>query len=261
MNMQTQWDTAATAWVDFVRTGKDYYRDELNNPAMFAVLGDISGKTILDVGCGEGYNTRIMAQKGAHVVGVDFSKEMIDFAVEQEEKERLGIAYYVADAGNLTLFENGTFDIVTCFMALQDIKNYQEAIREVSRVLKMDGRFVFVIPHPCFEKRVIDGTIIGGWEYKNGKDALPENALYYKVDKYFDTGSYTISWDMERLQHHFATTAFHRTLTDYADALSSAGLMISQLKEPKPTKRGLENYPMKETLRIPQSIVIEAVKC
>ena len=255
---QTKWNKAAEAWVDFVQTGKDYYRDELNNPVMFELLGDISRKCILDLGCGEGYNTRIMAQKGAHVVGVDFSQKMIDFALQQEKKENFGIKYYVLDVGNLHLFSPGIFDVVTCFMALQDIENYKNAVREVWRVLIKGGRFVFVIPHPCFEKRVIDGTVIGGWEYKG--DRKTSDALYYKVDRYFDTHGYTISWDMERLTQHFETTAFHRTLTDYVDALYEAGFFISRLKEPKPTKRVLKKHSIEENLRIPQSVVIEAVK-
>lgn len=258
-DIQAEWDTAARAWVDFVRTGKDYHRDELNNPAMFEILGDICEKKILDLACGEGYNARIMAKKGAQVTGVDFSEEMINFAIQAEKEDILGIDYYVLDACSLYIFGENTFDIVTCFMALQDIENYQDAIKEAARVLKDGGRFVFVIPHPCFEKRVLNGTIIGGWEYKGEKS--PENALYYKMDKYFDTHGYTISWDMERLHHHFQTTSFHRTLTDYTNALHNAGLMISKLKEPKPTKKGLKKHCMKESLRIPQSIVIEAVKC
>lgn len=255
-SIQTQWNKAAEAWVDFVRTGKDYYRDELNNPAMFEILGNIRNKRILDVGCGEGYNTRIMARKGATVVGVDFSEEMIDLAIQKEKKDHLGIGYHVADACNLRLFKDGTFDIATCFMALQDIEHYQEAVKEVWRVLKKGGRFVFVIPHPCFERRIMGNTIVGGWEYEED-DSTPK---YCKTDRYFDVHSYTISWTMDRLAHHFTTTSFHRTLTDYADALHQAGFFISRLKEPKPTKKGIEQYPMKETLRVPQSIVIEAVR-
>ena len=256
---QSKWEDAAEAWKDFVRTGKDYYRDELNNPAMFEVLGDINGKRILDLACGEGYTTRVMAQKGAVVSGVDFSEKMIEYAVECERKDALGIIYHVADADDLNFFEDNTFDIVTCFMALQDIENYCGAVKEVSRVLKRRGKFVFVIPHPCFERRVIHGTVIGGWEYRKGTEKSG-SPLYYKVDKYFDTGSYTISWDMERLTYHFETTAFHRTLTDYADALWKAGLLISRLIEPRPTEKGLLNHPMSENLRIPQSLIFETVR-
>jgi ubiquinone/menaquinone biosynthesis C-methylase UbiE len=258
-NLEQQWNEAAESWIDFVRTGKDYYRDKLNNPAMFAVLGDISGKKILDLGCGEGYNTRIMAKKGAHVTGIDFAERMIDRAIHTE-REGNRIEYYTVDACDLH-FENSIFDIVTCFMALQDIEPYQEAIRETYRVLKDGGRFVFVMPHPCFEKRVVNGTSIGGWEYEENSEGKTENALYYKVDRYFDTRKYTVSWNMKRLTHHFATTSFHRTITDYANALYDAGFLISKLIEPKPIEEGGSSYlELEKNLRIPQSIVIEAIK-
>ena len=262
-NPKDLWNKSAQAWIDFVRTGKDYDREELNNPAMFKLLENIKGKRVLDLACGEGYNTRIIARKGAKVFGIDFSKELINCAIKQEQKDKLGITYYISDAGKLTIFKNNTFDIITCFMALQDIENYQNAIKEAYRVLKRKGRFVFVIPHPCFTRRIIDGKIIGGWEYKKGsKDFSSKNALYYKVDIYFHTNKYIVEWNMGRLSKHFKSLAFHRTLTDYFKALNIAGFLVTNLIEPLPTKKGLTKHPefFGKTLRIPSSIVIEAVK-
>ncbi|MHA1961641.1 MAG: class I SAM-dependent methyltransferase [Candidatus Thorarchaeota archaeon] len=271
-SIQEQWDDSAEAWVDFVRSGKDYFRDEMNNPAMFEVLGDINGERILDLACGEGYNSRIMAEKGADVAGVDFSKKMIELAIQEENRNKLGIHYDVADASDLHIFKDNSFDIVACFLALQDIEDYRGAINEAARVLKEHGRFVFVITHPCFESRTIGGKQVAGWMYGSGikrkaKEVSAylkpeETALYFMVDRYFDTHSEIIQWKMERLTRPFETTVFHRTLTDYASALSNTGLLISRLKEPKPTKKGVESYPiMKEIYRIPHSIVFETVKC
>lgn len=261
--VRKQWDESAESWTDFVRSGKDYSRDEMNNPVMFEVLGDIRGKRILDLGCGEGYNSRIMAKKEAKVIGIDFSRRIIDLAIQMEEMDNLGIEYHVLDACNMHIFRDESFDIVACFMALQDIDDYESAVKETSRVLKGQGRFVFVIPHPCFETKEIDGEIIGGWEFREGsKEKSSENALFLKVDRYFDKGERLIPWKMERLEHHFETTSFHRTLTDYANALHAAGLAISRLKEPKPSERGLEKYPVYfgKSLRIPDFIVIETLK-
>jgi ubiquinone/menaquinone biosynthesis C-methylase UbiE len=123
----------------------------MNNPASFDLVGNVRGKKILDLACGEGYNTRILAKRGARIVGVDFSKKMIEFARQTEKEEKLGIKYYVSDASRLKEFQSDCFDIVTCFMALMDIENYEEATREVARVMKKTGRFIFSITHPCFE--------------------------------------------------------------------------------------------------------------
>ena len=81
-----EWNVAAESWINFVRQGKDYFRDELNNPAMFHLIGNVKDLLILDVACGEGYNTRLLASKGAKVIGIDSSRKMIEAAISQEEK-------------------------------------------------------------------------------------------------------------------------------------------------------------------------------
>ena len=262
-NIKETWNKAANSWVEFLREGKDYFRDEMNSPAMFQLLGKIEGKRILDLACGEGYNSRIMKNMGASVVGIDISDKLIQYAVEQEKKDKFWIDYHVLDATYLDIFNDNSFEIVVCFMALMDIEKYQETIFEVSRVLKKKGRFIFNILHPCFVIRVKDEDFIGGWEYKKGTEEKdPDNAMYWKVDNYFDSNKKEIiPWKLERLKEHFRTIAIHRTLTEYSEALYNAKLMISRIKEPKPTKKGMDIYPLlKGCLRIPHSIVIECVK-
>jgi ubiquinone/menaquinone biosynthesis C-methylase UbiE len=242
---EKDWDDAAQAWLDFVRDGKDYHRDELNNPATIKLVGNMGGQAVLDVACGEGYNTRILARQGAEAVGIDFSEKMIEFAKkEEEEKERLGIHYYVMDAADLNGFPDDHFDLVTCFMSLQDIRNYKKAISEAARVLKNRGRFVFSIPHPCFENIVVRGKRTN------------------VSKRYFGEIKYLLPWDMERLTKPFRTATFHRTLTDYVDALYRSKLLVSRLVEPRPTREGLLKYPhLRRHMATPQSIIVESVKC
>ncbi len=238
-----QWDEAAESWVDFVRQGKDYYRDELNNPAIFRLLGNVKGQLVLDLACGEGYNARILARKCAKVTGVDFSTKLIELARIEEEKEKLGIDYHIADAADLSKFPSNYFDIVTCFMALQDIKDYGKAVSEVARVLKDKNRFVFSIPHPCFEMVVNKGNRIS------------------TNTRYFGAAEDHVHWKMDRLLKPFETTSFHRTLTDYFEVLYKNRLLIKRLVEPQPTKQGVEKHPpLKQVLLRPQSVVIEAAK-
>lgn len=259
-----QWDASAESWMDFVQSGKDFYRDEMNNPAFFSLIGNVKNKRILDLACGEGSNTRLLARMGAKAAGADFSKKMIEFAREMEKKERLGIDYYVADAANLKEFSDDCFDVVTCFMALMDIENYEEAICEVARVLKGDGRFIFSITHPCFEwgGMTASGRPVGGdWKYEEGREDSSRKALHYEITTYFGRVKVRNNWDMKRLVKHFETTSFHRTLTDYFGALHRGGLLVQRLLEPKPTSRGALKYPqLRKHRKIPHSIIIEAVK-
>lgn len=263
-DVSSQWDAGVESWVDFVREGKDFYREEMNGPAFFSLVGNVKGKRVLDLACGEGSNTRILARKGARVVGVDFSRKMIDFAKQMEKKDKLGIDYHVSDAANLKEFSSNQFDVITCSMALMDIKNYEDAIREVARVMKKNGRFIFSITHPCFEWGLVtpNGQHIGDWKYKEGtKNSPSRRDLHYEIKKYFGKVKCESSWDMERLIRPFKTTSFHRALTDYSKALYENGLLVRRLIEPKPTAKGALKYPqLRKHRKIPQSIVIEAIK-
>jgi SAM-dependent methyltransferase len=237
-----EWDDAAESWVDFVRQGKDYFRDELNTPGMLRLIGNVKGLEVLDVGCGEGNNSRILARKGAKVTGIDLSEEMVKHAKSQEKKDRLGIRYYVSDSANLSRFPTESFDLVTCFMVLMDIEDYQGTIREIARVMKDDGRFTFSITYPCFEYSAKSGKIEG-------------------TARYFGIRHQRISWRMERLLRPFETTSFHRSLTDYSTALHNQGLLIKRLLEPKPTRKGPAKFqPLKQVLLRPHSIIFETVK-
>jgi ubiquinone/menaquinone biosynthesis C-methylase UbiE len=229
--------------MDFVRTRKDYTREALNNPATFAVIGQVQGLQVLDLACGEGYNTRLLAQRGAQVTGVDFSERMIEAARQEEAQVPLGIQYHVRDAACLTGLKDDTFDLVTCFMALPDIEHYTEAVSEVARVLQPRGRFVFSIPHPCFETITVNGRKIAA------------------ATRYFETGPYPIHWNMDRLTTPFETITFHRTLTDYFEALHRSRLYVARLVESRLTEQAAEAYPyLQDARHRPQSAIIEAVK-
>ena len=242
-HIKQAWDRASEAWVDFVRTGKDYTRAGLNNPATLELIGNVNGLVALDLACGEGYNTRILAKSGATVTGVDFSEKLIAYARAIEKNEDLGIQYYVLDAAHLDRLADGHFSLVTCFMALQDIRDYRSAISEVSRVLQPNGRFVFSIPHPCFEKIRLEGKKV---------DA---------ASRYFEETEYIIEWNMKRLSIPFRTITFHRTLTDYFDALHSNRLCVSRFVEPRLTEKAYQKLPsLEDSLQKPQSVIIESAK-
>jgi SAM-dependent methyltransferase len=126
---------------------------------------------------------------------------------------------------------------------MQDIENLEKAVAEVARVLKRGGRFVFSIPHPCFETLVVKKRRIS------------------VATRYFGRLKYPVHWDMERLVKPFRTTSFHRTLTDYFDAMYKSKLYVLRLVEPRPTRKGLQKHPpLRQVLMMPQSIIIECTK-
>jgi SAM-dependent methyltransferase len=144
-----------------------------------------------------------------------------------------------------------------------DIEPYEDAISQVARVLKKNGRFVFSITHPCFEcGGPLGGEPIAEWKYEEGADkAVEGGSVHLEVRKYFGITKCDVSWDMKRLVKPFKTTSFHRTLTDYFQALYKSGFVVTRLVEPKPSSKGVSEYPsLRKHILIPHSIIIEAIR-
>src|SRR3954464_6414913 len=103
------WNGNADSWTKLARAGFDVYRDDLNTPAFFELLPDVAGLTGLDIGCGEGHSTRLLARRGASVTGLDISEVFVAHAEQAEAEGPLGIAYRVGSAVALP-FGDGAFD-------------------------------------------------------------------------------------------------------------------------------------------------------
>ena len=245
------WDSDADAWAERVRTGTDHNRVHVLDPATLTVLGDVKGKRILDMGCGEGRFSRMLAERGASLTGIDLSSRMIELAREAEEKEPLGVVYHVADAADLPFLPDGTFDIVLAYLSLFDVPDYASAIGEAARVLVPGGRFVFSVSHPCF-------TMPGaGWETRYANSFQDQDRLYYKVDDYLPARSYEVKiWPTSNpIVNH------HRPLSEYAHALRAAGFVIRDIFEPTPDAKLVQQLDFwRGYFRIAVFIMFECVK-
>lgn len=143
------WDGNAEVWTELVRAGYDHYRDGLNTPAFLEMLPDVEGLSGLDVGCGEGHNTRLVANRGAYMTGIDISETFVRHAEEEEDREPRGIRYERASAVELP-FEEASFDFAVAFMSLMDIPEVEKVLAEIFRVARPGGFLQFSISHPCF---------------------------------------------------------------------------------------------------------------
>src|ERR1051325_7910568 len=87
------WNANADAWTQLARAGYDIYRDYFNTPAFLRMLPAVEGLTGLDIGCGEGHNTRLLAQRGARMTAIDISDTFLRHAGNLERQKPLGIHY------------------------------------------------------------------------------------------------------------------------------------------------------------------------
>ena len=231
------WNQNATAWAEQVRRGYDLYREVLNNPAMFELIGPVSGKDVIDLGCGEGYNTRKIAPNARSVCGVDISERMIQYAKEAERKQPLGIRYTVSSFSELSMFQEESFDLAISFMALMDGVDYDGAISEAARVLRPGGTLVFSILHPCFATPGLEWVTDD-----NGEKSKLLVSHYFGCDPYIDTWSFSKSPIANEFPP-FNVPRFQRTLSQYLNPLPANGLCIQYLGEPKPGEVACDEHP------------------
>jgi ubiquinone/menaquinone biosynthesis C-methylase UbiE len=231
------WDKDASSWSAQVRRGWDAYREYLNNPAFLKFVGNLNGKKVLDAGCGEGYNTRIFAQRGAKMTGIDISKKMLSFARKQEKIKPLGIRYERASYADLSLFADNSFDAIVSTMALMDSPNYRGAIKELSRILRPGGELYFSISHPCFMTKGY------GW-IKDEKGY----EVKLTVADYFNTRPRIERWKFSKSPvpaetPPFAYPGFYRTISEYINPLIKIGFNIKRIHEPRPTEAICKKFP------------------
>jgi SAM-dependent methyltransferase len=218
---------AIADWYD-ENVERDGFLHWLVVPALFDLVGDVSGQRVLDLACGQGYVSRRLADRGATVVGVDVSDALVERARHYEREQPRGIDYRVADVQDPQALACEHFDGVTCNMALIAIPDLAATVRAVRSVLAPGGWFVFSITHPCFQSP--------------GSHWLPEElgrrgrATY----EYFDERPWR-STNPDGVRGR--VDDYHRTLSTYVNTLREHGLVVDRLLEPQAPASDDRNAP------------------
>jgi 2-polyprenyl-3-methyl-5-hydroxy-6-metoxy-1,4-benzoquinol methylase len=174
------------------------------------IVGEVSGLTVLDAGCGEGYLSRILAHRGAHVTGIDISPRLIEIA---RSKDPTGaITYQVADLSGPPPAHQAHFDLIASYFVLNDVHDYRGFLTTLGSALKPAGRLVIFMNNPyslVVRSHVTDYFAASG-------QVFPYRGLTEEgVKVYF----------------------WHRTMEDYLSASFEAGFQLQRLVD-VPTPEG-----------------------
>ena len=231
------WDEGAEEFAGRFKRNEEFFHKHIINPTLLNLLGDLKGKTVLDVACGEGHFSRKLAEQTKNdiqITGIDASKKLIDIAQEKNHPFSHSIRFQVGDASRLDGLPSNSFDVAICNMALMFIKRYEETIQEVARVLKTQGLFVFSLLHPCF---LTPGS---GWILEDSPGKKKEKRIGWKTDNYHLGLVYH---GIMAVCDTKETYYFCRTLEDYFRALRQGGFVVEDLREPLPPKELMERHP------------------
>lgn len=213
------WNKMGDEWFELAQTGEA--RNCFIMPNMLKFMGDVAGKSILDLGCGEGGYSRELTKRGAQLVSVDCSKRAIEIASALADKENLKIEHFVRNSNDLFDIEPEQFDIVLCSMMLMDCEDMDGTLQEAARVLKPNGRLFASVLHPCFDGN--HDTGIG----RQG-DGIERQVV---VKNYFEPSE----WEAPLWKGTIPVIWRHRTLEEYVKSFIKAGLTIVDLNEPRAT--------------------------
>jgi SAM-dependent methyltransferase len=232
------WEDNAEDWTRLVRLGYDRARDYVNNPSFFALLPDVRGLDGLDLGCGEGYNTRLVAERGARVIALDIAWRMVSAAQVQEREDPRGVRF-ARGSGVALPFADGSFDFVVAFMSLQDMPAHERVFAEIARVLRPGGFLQFSTLHPCFGR--------APFEWADGADGRRRARI---VSDYFrelagDIEEWTFGAALrDGLEaRKFRIPVFSGTLADWINGVAAAGFVVERCAEPRPDAEALARFP------------------
>src|SRR3989344_372638 len=109
------------------------------------VLNYVKNKIVLDIACGSGYGSKLLSNKAKKVIGVDISKESIDYAKNNFNSNK--IKFFIGDATNLDFLKDNSIDVVVSFETIEHLIDYKRFLMEVKRILKKEGLFIVSTPN------------------------------------------------------------------------------------------------------------------
>ena len=198
----------------------------MEHPDFLRLLGDVSGRQILDLGCGGGQLAFYLAELGAaNVIGIDASERMLEVARNQWAHPRVSYRQMTMEDAD---FSAGTFDVVVSSLALHYVRDYAGLVMRISRWLVRGGLLVFSTEHPIFTARNTDD----GWVIDNdGK------RMGWALDHYAEEGLREHHWYVSGVHR------YHRTISTLLNGLIDAGLTVERVVEPVPSEDWLREKP------------------
>jgi SAM-dependent methyltransferase len=211
---------------------------------LLALLPDVAGRRVLDLGCGAGQLARHLATSGAaEVLAVDVSERMLALA-------RAGWAHprvtYQRTAIEAATFAPGSFDLIVSALALHYVEDYRGLVVRIAAWLAPDGVLVYSTEHPLYTAR-LPGE---GWVL----DDTGQRARW-GLDRYADEGPREETWFVAGVRK------VHRTIGTLINGLVDAGLAIERVVEPVPSEQWLQSHPQaRDEQRRPMFLLVRARK-
>lgn len=216
--------------------------DTLEKPVVLELLGDLTEKRILDLGCGDAMFGREALARGCQsYLGVDGSSNMVESARTVLDGTKGEIVQAALENWD---YPAAAFDLVISRLVLHYIRDVDSVFRQIYKALVMSGLFVLSVEHPVIT------SSDRGWQGEGPRQD-------WIVDNYFDTGQRITSWMGGKV------IKYHRTVENYFTSLQRSGFMVENLREaePKPERFEGDEETYQRRRRIPLFLIMAGRKC
>ena len=238
------WNKLAGFWDESYQEGDIFHRTFLF-PTFIKWTGATKGIRILDIGCGNGALARLFSKEGASVTATDFSEVFIEKAAQHSQG--LAIDYQVIDATDtvqLNSLADVKFDRIICSMVLHNMPTITPLMTSLSKLLTQDGKFIFSVPHPCFNSGLV--------ELEQLKQQMNQNQLLLP-NRYIQPETFEI---YSKADQPVKQICFHRPLSVIFNELFDVGFVMSRFIEPVAKKGDLpEDFLWAKLLEIPPAVI------
>ena len=210
-----------------LRSDEINFNDIIETPIITAMLPDLKGKKMLDIGCGMGQHAMQYSRAGAaSVTGTDISEKMLAFAKENNSADN--ITYRRLAFEDLEQIDD-RFDVITSSLAFDYSEDFGKLMKDVYRLLNDGGYLVFSMSHPI--ATAYDGTYD---RYTRTEDRV---RLYANLHNYGIEGVRHFKWVVDDYE------VYHRKVSTLINCLASAGFIIEECQESTVPDEMVEKYP------------------
>ena len=225
--MTNGWDAAAAAVARAANLEFDHVRYGPDGPseADARLLGDVSGKRVLDLGCGLGQASIALEHRGAHAIAIDASPKMLAEGRRLADAQEVTVEWHKGDLADLAFLRAESVDAAVCIDALPEVDDADRLFRQVHRVLRPGAPFVCSYEHPlrsCL-----------GRDTPTAQGGLALGHLVVERS-YFDPEPVVVR------RHEADITVWPRTLAEVFAAFHRAGYRVDVLIEPEPSDSGTD---------------------
>lgn len=235
LDIKNNWNKMAYEYEAFTNN-EESYSNLIEWKAIKSILPDLKNKRIIDLGCGTGrFSFLFESMNPKNIVGIDLSEKMIEIGLNNAKTNNSVVKFVHSNIENLSKIETESIDFVFSSTTLHYIKDLDNIMKQINRILVLGGTCIFSVIHPVYS---------ACYPILHKDRDLPDDdewTIRYLDDR--DRG-YVQPWiEYNSNVDNFLSFSYHHTMSDYINSMIRAGFQFKELLEPFPPNSWRENNP------------------